>query len=333
MPSLHRSRPSALQKPTLSTALPTRRDVEQAAERLQPWVRQTPLVHSRHRRAWLKLENLQITGAFKVRGALNALLLQRERGDERPVMAASAGNHGAGIAWAAQQLGLRATVVVPHTAPESKIKRIESVGARVIFQGERFDESLLWAQHEARRRGARFVHAFDDPEIIAGQGTLALELLKIQPERVLIPIGGGGLAAGITLALQGRGVQCIGVQVEGLDAMSLALGPRPCRIEPKYSLADGLRVGEPGRMTRVLCKAHLDGLVTVTEDQVRRSMVSLATREGLTVEGAAAVSVAALDQVPRGRNIAIVSGGNVDAVTFRKLMRRHHQEGLFDQEN
>lgn len=295
-------------------------DVRRAAMRIAEHLTETPTQFSRRWGAWLKLENLQETGAYKVRGALNALTAQLERGDHRPLIAASAGNHGAGVAWAAARVGLRATLVVPEDAPRCKIDRITSYGATVIEHGEHFEESLQWAMHLAEETGSRLLHAFDDPDIIAGQGTVALELLRINPEVVVVPIGGGGLASGVITALRGQKTKVIGVQVEGVDAMRQVVQEGIPRIEPARTLADGLRVREAGRLTREICRRGLSDFVTVTEAEVRRTMRELVRHEGLRVEGAGAVAVAGLRYVQSRRAVAIISGGNADPVIFDRLL-------------
>ena len=292
------------------------REVEEAARRLAAFLQPTPVVRSLTEDAWLKLENLQKTGAYKVRGALNALLLQRERGDSRPIVAASAGNHGAGVAWAAQLLGMQATIVVPKRAPQAKVRRIQQYGAEVQYVGEDFDQSLNWAQRLASSEGARFLHAFDDPDIIAGQGTTALELLELKPDVVLIPIGGGGLASGCSIPLQDAGVRVVGVQIEGVDALASFLRGGPSRILPRETIADGLRVREAGVLTRELCRHGLSDIVLVTEEQVKRSQAKLATFDRIAAEGAGAVAFAALPQVEGETRVAIVSGGNSDDLSL-----------------
>jgi len=286
-------------------------DVLEAAARLRSVLPRTPLVYSPARSVWLKLESLQVTGAYKVRGALNAVLAGGERGDQRSVVAASAGNHGAGVAWAARYVGVQAVVAVPVDAPQVKVDRIEALGARVHRVGDSFEASLRWARSHARQTDARLIHAFDDPDVIAGQGTIALELLHLCPDVVMVPIGGGGLAAGISLVLRGEGIRLVGVQVKGVDAMASVFRGGPRQISPAVTVADGVRVRSPGRLTQALCRIGLDDILLVTERQVCEAMVSLREREGLLVEGAGAVASAAIPQVVGDRVIALVTGSNV----------------------
>jgi threonine dehydratase len=288
------------------------RDVEDARRRLGSVLPRTPAYQATDRRALLKLENLQVTGAYKVRGAFNAVAAQLERGDLRPVIAASAGNHGKGVAWAARYFGLAAVVVVPVGAPAAKVEGARALGAEVIERGASFDECFVIASELAGDRGYRLIHAFDDPEVVAGQGTIGLELLPLDPDVVVVPIGGGGLAAGVGLVLAPRGIRVVGAQVEGVDAMKRALQGRHEDRPLPPTMADGLVVREPGKLTRSICARVLDDIVTVSEDEVRRTVVELASRDKLIVEGAGAVAVAALTKVEGKRRVAVVSGGNID---------------------
>ena len=289
-------------------------DVHAAAGRVGGVLRRTPLVYHGRYRSWFKLEQHQETGAYKVRGALNAILCQLERGDERPVVAASAGNHGAGVAWAARHVGLKAVIVVPVGAPRVKIETIRSLGAQVVSHGDTFEQSLMWAQACASSRGWRFLHAFDDPDVIAGQGTIALELLDLRPDVVAVPIGGGGLAAGMSIVLREAGVRLVGVQVAGVDAMASHLRGGPDRIHPPQTVADGLRVRESGKLTREICRQNLSGIELVQEQQVIETVQSVEELHGWTIEGAAAVTLAALPQIYGERRVALITGGNRDAL-------------------
>jgi threonine dehydratase len=297
---------------------PSRASIEAAWRRLQPILAPTPLWSSAPRRAMLKLENLQVTGSYKVRGALNAIAAAYERGDHRAVVAASAGNHGKGVAWAARQFGLSACIVVPRSAPRAKVRGARDLGAHVIEHDGPFDDCSVVARDLAARHGWRLVHPFDDPDVIAGQGTLAVELEAAGADVVVVPIGGGGLAAGVSLWLAPLGVRVVGVQVQGVDAMRRRLRGE-CAREPAPTLADGLAVRSPGELTTALCRRWLDDVVLVTEDEVRRAIVDLASRDKLVVEGAGAVAVAALSRIEGERRIAIVSGGNVDLGALSRL--------------
>jgi len=296
----------------MTARLPDFADVAAAASRLRPLLAPTPLVRSERFDGWLKLEALQVTGSYKVRGASNAMLVALASGDRRPVIAASAGNHARGVAWAANRLGIEAHTVVPVTAPLTKIRGTEALGADVIRSGRSYEEAQDHAQSLARRNGWRFLPAFDDPDVVAGQGTVGWELLDTQADAVIVPLGGGGLAAGVGLALKARGVRIVGVHVEGLDAMARALEGRPGLDAPRATIADGVRVRAAGELTRRICADVLDEIVVVTEAKVRRAVVELAAFDRIVAEGAGALACAALEQVAGARKIAVVSGGNID---------------------
>ncbi|MCD9032280.1 threonine dehydratase, partial [Luteimonas sp. Y-2-2-4F] len=304
-------------------------EVFAAQARLRPYLAATPLHHAERFGCWLKLENLQRTGSYKVRGALNALLAARERGDERPVIAASAGNHAQGLAWAAWRLGVPVITVMPTDAPQTKVAGVAHWGATVRLHGESYDAAKAFAAALAEHNGYRLLSAFDDPDVIAGQGTVGLEIAAaLEPDVVLVPIGGGGLAAGVALALRaaclpaargGRRVRVIGAQVEGVDAMARALRGEPA-TPPRPTLADGVRVADPGRLTRRLLAELLDDIVIVREAELRETLVRLALEEHVIAEGAGALALAAGKRVAARRKCAVVSGGNLDAGVLARLL-------------
>ena len=321
-------------------------DVLVAQARLRAHLAPTPLHHAERFGCWLKLENLQRTGSYKVRGALNALLAARERGDRRAVVAASAGNHAQGLAWAAHRLGVQAITVMPKCAPATKIAGVAHWGATVRLHGDSYDETKAFATELAAQNGWRLLPAFDDADVIAGQGTVGLELAQFAPDVVLVPIGGGGLAAGVALALKSmrggmpstRRVRVVGAQVEGVDAMARVLRGDTTLREPAITLADGVRVKEPGLITRRVLADLLDDLVIVREAELRETLVRLALEEHVIAEGAGALALAAGRRVAGRRKCAIVSGGNLDAGVLAALLadvrprpprrpRRRHREG------
>lgn len=295
-------------------------DVLAAQARLRRYLPPTPLHHAERFGCWLKLENLQRTGSYKVRGALNALLAARERGDDRPVIAASAGNHAQGLAWAAYRLNVPAIAVMPHGAPQTKIAGVAHWGATVRLHGDTFDEARAFALQLAERNGYRFLSAFDDPDVIAGQGTVGLEIASLAPDVVLVPIGGGGLAAGVALALKAQGVRIVGAQVEHVDAMARALRNEAPGAPPVATLADGVRVKEPGLLTRRILSELIDDIVIVREAELRETLVRLALEEHLIAEGAGALALAAGRRVAGKRKCAVVSGGNIDAMVLAGLL-------------
>ncbi|WP_437605579.1 pyridoxal-phosphate dependent enzyme [Sorangium sp. So ce834] len=302
----------------MTPRMPCITDVAAAAARLRPLLAPTPLVRSERFDGWLKLEALQVTGSYKVRGALNAMLVALAGGDRRPVVAASAGNHARGMAWAARRLGLEAHAVVPVTAPRTKVLGAEMLGASVIRSGDSYEDALEHARALAARHDWRFLPAFDDPDVIAGQGTVGWEL-EASPDVVLVPIGGGGLASGVGLAMRERGVRVVGVQVEGVDAMARALDGRPELANVPATIADGVRVRAAGELTRRICAEVLDDVVTVPESELRDVVVELAAFDRVVAEGAGALACAALGRVKGRRKIAVVSGGNIDLATLAVL--------------
>ncbi|MES1248624.1 MAG: pyridoxal-phosphate dependent enzyme, partial [Actinomycetota bacterium] len=279
-----------------------RSDVLAAAERIRPHLEPTPLV------AGLKLETLNPTGSFKVRGALNALL----QADE-PVVTASAGNFGLGVAWAAQRLGREATVVVAETASPRKIEALRTFDVRLVVHGADYDQ----AEAHALSLPGRYVSPYNDTEVIAGAGTIALEL-PADTETVVVPVGGGGLAAGIRLATEAR---VVGVVPERFPAMPAALAAgRVVEIEGDRTIADALHGNiEPGSVTVDLL-AGVD-VVEVTEDELAEAMRFLAFEHGIVTEGAGAAATAAIRSGKAPAGVAIVSGRNVAAATFAAVVR------------
>ena len=284
----------------------------------------------------LKAESLQRTGSFKLRGALNKLAALGE-GCADGVVCASAGNHAQAVAAAARARGVPCEVVMPVGAPVTKVENTEALGAHVILEGSGVDECVLIARERAARRGEAFVHPFEDPDVIAGQGTLGLELLEDVPDlaRVVVPVGGGGLAAGVGVAIKAARpeVEIIGVQVATYPAAreSLAAG-HPVELQPPdVTIADGIAVKRPGELTLSLMRDVLDAIELVEEDDVAEAMVLLMEKAKLVVEGAGAVGVAALldgrvAPAANGSTVVVLSGGNVDAGLLATVARRHETE-------
>ena len=284
----------------------------------------------------LKAENLQRTGSFKVRGASAKLAALGEDGCARGVVAASAGNHAQSLAAAARARGVACEVFVPEDAPMAKVEAARGQGATVNIGGGSVDECLAMALERSRDGGLAFVHPFDDPDIVAGQGSLGLELLEEVPDlaRVVVPVGGGGLCAGIAIAVKAARpeVEVIGVQVAACAPYpeSLERG-RPVPATSVLTIADGIAVKRPGDLTLELLGRHGDGIVVVDEDEVAEAMVVLMERCKLVVEGAGAVGVAALlggqlRAAQEGTTVAVLSGGNVDPGLLAAVARRHETE-------
>jgi threonine dehydratase len=290
----------------------------------------------------LKAECLQGTGAFKLRGALHKVAALGPRADAG-LVTASAGNHGRAVAQAAAVRSIGCEVFMPSDAPVSKVAAVERLGARVRLQGDSVEEALELAAACGERTGAAFVHPFDDLDVIAGQGTLALELLEDVPDlaRVVVPVGGGGLASGVGIALRQSGVpvELVGVQARNCAPYLRSLQKHGAAVTEAAgggeaaagaTIADGIAIKRPGKLTLPLLKELLDGLETVSEDEIADAMVFLAERAKLVAEGAGAVAVAALLsgrlRPVEGISVAIVSGGNVDSGLLAGLLLRHETE-------
>jgi threonine dehydratase len=302
-------------------------DIEEAARRLEGIVRTTPIYGSETfsrlagREVCLKAENLQRTGSFKIRGAAHKISLLSEEERSAGVVAASAGNHGQAVAWAAREAGISATVFMPEESPMAKVEATVNYGANVELVGEGFDEALAAAVNLTTETGATFVHAFDDPQVIAGQGTIGLELAEQLGETdvMVIPIGGGGLASGIALALRERrpGVRLVGVQAENCAPFA---GSR----EHGFTIAEGILVKRPGELTSAILGDLLDSVVTVSDEQISHAIVLCLERTKLVVEGAGAAGLAALlagKVEGTGPAATILSGGNIDPTLLISVMR------------
>ena len=269
----------------------------------------------------LKAENLQRTGAFKIRGAINKIEGLGDEARKAGVVTASAGNHGQAVAWAAREEGIEATVYMPAETPMAKVEATRNYGARVELTGHAFEDAVRTALEQADSMGATFIHAFEDPLVIAGQGTIGLELAEQLPEleTVVVPVGGGGLSSGIALALRGvrPGLRIVGVQ-------AAACAPLAGEAPAGYTIAEGIAVKHPGALTSALVADLLDDVVTVTDEQISEAIVLLLERVKLVVEGAGAAAVAALlaGQVGgTGPAVAILSGGNIDPTLLIQVMR------------
>jgi threonine dehydratase len=284
----------------------------------------------------LKAENLQRTGSFKIRGVSAKLAALGEDGCRQGVVAASAGNHAQALAAAARARGVPCEVFVPSDAPLAKVEAARGQGATVHVGGSSVDECLALANERARDGGLAFVHPFDDPDIVAGQGSLGLELLEDVPDlaKVVVPVGGGGLCAGVAIAVKEarREVEVVGVQVAACSPYpeSLKRG-EPVPATSALTIADGIAVKRPGDLTLALLSQYADDVVVVDEDATAEAMVVLMERCKLVVEGAGAVGVAALlgGQVTaagRGTTVAVLSGGNVDPGLLAAVARRHESE-------
>ncbi|MCL1989893.1 MAG: threonine ammonia-lyase [Defluviitaleaceae bacterium] len=269
----------------------------------------------------LKLENLQKAGSFKIRGAYNKMLHLSEAEKAAGVVASSAGNHAQGVAISATKLGIKSTIVMPKNAPFAKISATKNNGAHVVLEGYGYDEAYEKAKIIQKETGATFVHPFNDPYVIAGQGTIAFEMLEAQPDLdvIIVPIGGGGLAAGVALAAKQikPSIRIIGVQSENAPAMYEALQSDKLEHVPvTRTIADGIAIAHPGELTFPLIQTYVDDIMTVSETQLSEAFLFLLESCNLVCEGAGTVSVAALiNNVERfkGQQVgAVLSGGNID---------------------
>jgi threonine dehydratase len=317
-------------------------DIRRAARAGAGVVRETPVLSFRTLgersggEIVLKAENLQRTGSFKLRGAL-AKIAALGPACRDGVVTGSAGNHGQALAYAARERGVRCEVFMPEIASLAKAEAAAALGAEVRLVGATVVESLVAARERSERGGLTFVHPFDDPDVIAGQGSLGLELCAQVPDglaRVIVPIGGGGLASGVAIALKSQRpeIEVIGVQVEACAPFqaSIAAGG-PVEVDPALTIADGIAVKRPGELTLPLVRRWVDELVAVSEDDVAEAMIFLLERAKLVVEGAGAVGVAALlggavRGTEAGVTAVVLSGGNVDAGLLAQLARHHESE-------
>jgi len=312
--------------------------VAAAAAAIAGRVDRTPLVASPELSALagceihLKLENLQRTGAFKLRGALNRLLQLDAADRSKGVVTASAGNHGQGVAVAAAALGIPACVVLPRGVPLAKLTAIQRAGAEVVMAGSGYDEAFAAARDLAAKRGAVYIHAFDDPAVIAGQGTVAREMLEDRPDldAIVVPVGGGGLISGSALAIDeaNANVRLVGVQSAGASAFADALTSGSLAAGGASTIADGIAVRLPAARTVAIARAHGVPMRIVTDEAIARAMVLLLERHKLLAEAAGAVGVAALLERPgdlAGKRVGIIiSGGNIDPNLLGKVL----QQGL-----
>jgi threonine dehydratase len=312
-------------------------DIEAARARIRGGIRATPaafseaLTREADNELYLKFENLHMTGSFKERGALNRILTMTAEERARGVIAASAGNHAQAVAYHAGRLGVRAQICMPVFTPLTKVAATREWGADVILCGDNFDEANEEAHKRCRAGGPVFLHPFDDPDVIAGQGTIGLELLEQVPdlEAVVIPVGGGGLIAGVACAIKETRpeVRVIGVQTLALPSMEAALLQyKPVRLPPAPTIADGIAVRQVGELTLEMASRYVDELVTADDEEIARAILHLLEKQKTLAEGAGAVGIAALlhhKTTLRGKKVAvIVSGGNIDVTLLAHIIER-----------
>lgn len=312
-------------------------DVVKIKERISKYIHETPIDFSSTfskivgANIYLKMENLQKTGSFKVRGALSKLLNLTDEEKRRGVIAVSAGNHAQGVAYAAKILGISATIVMPETAPVSKYLATKGYGAEVILYGSYLHESMKKAEELIREKNLVLVHPYDDINVILGQGTIGLELLSLSPDYVVVPVGGGGLISGISIAMKAKNknVKIIGVQSSASPSLKISkdLG-RLVEIEPSYSIADGILVKSPSKLTFDIINNLVNDIVLVDDDEIAEAIALLLERNKTVVEGAGAASLAAIlsGKIKIKENskvVCVLSGGNIDVSLLARIAEKY----------
>lgn len=310
-------------------------DIHKAAFNLKPVARHTDLIRAPRlfpdAEVHLKTENLQLTGSFKLRGAYNKIAMLGEEERRRGVVACSAGNHSQGVALAAQRAGIDALICIPEGAPISKVEATRSYGATVELVPGVYDDAYERALQIARETGRTMIHPFDDEAVMAGQGTIALEILNDLPDvdTVVVPVGGGGLISGIAFAIKGLKPSCrvIGVQADGAASMVEAMRTHQRKaLERVSTIADGIAVKMPGELTFEYCSRYVDDFVSVSDDETASAILALMERQKLVAEGAGAVAVAAAMSgkidLAGHKTVLLVSGGNIDVTILSRVISR-----------
>lgn len=305
---------------------------------LKDAIRQTDVIYSPTLsntsgcKLYLKCENLQITGSFKVRGAYYKIAQLSDDEKARGVIACSAGNHAQGVALASKKFGIKSIICMPDGAPISKVEATRSYGSEVVLVPGVYDDAHNRAEELHEKNGYTFIHPFDDEDVIAGQGTIGLEIMEQVKDAdiVVVPVGGGGLVSGVAFAIKSLNprVRVYGVQSTGAPSMANSLEHHKIETLPSVStVADGIAVKEPGRMTFDICSKYVDGVVTVTDDQVSAAILSLIEKQKMIAEGAGAVALAAVlfNKIPnsKGKNVVcLISGGNIDVTILSRVISR-----------
>jgi threonine dehydratase len=324
---------------TVNVPVPSLADFIAAEANVRQVAHLTPLLHSNFvsvatgTEVWLKAENLQRTGAYKVRGAFNRMSKLSKDERKRGVVAASAGNHAQGVALAAGYLGIKATIFMPIGASLPKVQATKGYGAEVVLTGATFAEALKASQEYAAKKGAVFIPPFDHIDVVIGQGTVGLEVIEQMPDvdNIIVAIGGGGLAAGVAVAAKlkaaanGRKVKVYGVQAEHAAAYPSSIkAGKPLEVHTTPTIADGIAVAKPGKIPFELIKTHIDKVVTVSENEIAKAILVLIERAKQIVEPAGAVGVAALlagKLKLKGKTVVILSGGNMDPLLLQRVVK------------
>ena len=309
-------------------------EIQKAADRLKGVAAETPLMYSTYfskesgNQIWIKPENLQNTGSFKLRGAYNRISQLTEEERSHGIVTASAGNHAQGIAYAAQHYGCPCTIVMPEVTPLIKIKSAQEKGANVVIHGENYDQAYRKALEVAVETGGLFIHAYDDYGVLCGQGTIALEILKENPDldEILVPVGGGGLISVVALAAKAMkpDIRITGVEPEGAASMKFSLERGKVTPLPKVSTcAEGVAVGEVGETTFDIVQKYVDGIITVNETEIMEAVLLLLEKHKLVAEASGALPLAALRHLNScNKKVGcVISGGNIDMVTISSMIR------------
>lgn len=321
----------------VTAQFPQYKDIQSATKRIQGLVVQTPCVRSETisnkygTQIWLKFENLQFTASFKERGALNKLLCLTDMEKQAGVIAASAGNHAQGVAYHAQRLGIKATIVMPKTTPIVKIERVRDYGATVVLHGRDFAEAAAKMQQLSIDEHLTIIHPFDDAEVLAGQGSIAVEMLNSVPELdiLLVPIGGGGLISGMAIAAKAikPDIQVIGVQSAVYPNMAKLFYQQDYPTSMGSTVAEGIAVSQPGQLNRQIIMHAVDDIVVVHEDMIEEAIALLLNIEKTVCEGAGATGMAAVMAYPemfKDKKVGIVlTGGNIDTRVMISVLQRH----------
>ncbi|TCM67719.1 threonine dehydratase [Acinetobacter calcoaceticus] len=316
---------------------PELQDIQTAADRIKGMLVESPCVKSETiskklgGQIWLKFENLQFTASFKERGALNKLLCLTEQEKQAGVIAASAGNHAQGVAYHAQRNGIAATIVMPQSTPNIKVQRVREYGARVILHGQSYDQAAQKMFELSAEEGLSIIHPFDDRDVIAGQGTIAIEMLARVPDLdiLVVPIGGGGMISGMAIAAKAirPEIRVIGVQSAVYPNMAKLVFGDQSIASLGSTVAEGIAVADPGQLTRQIVAKYVDEIVVVNEDMIEESIALLLNVEKTVCEGAGAAGIAAIMSKPElflGHKVGVVlSGGNIDTRVMISVLQRH----------
>ncbi len=306
-----------------------------ARENLKPIIKQTNLIYSDYfsseygANIYIKPENLQKTGSFKLRGAFNKIASLSDEEKKRGIICSSAGNHAQGVALSAQEKGIHAVIVMPNVTPLIKVDATKEYGAEVILHGDVYDESYRYAMNLSEQKGYTFVHAFDDYDVICGQGTIGLEILEEleDVDEILVPIGGGGLISGIALAVKALkpSVKIIGVVPVGAMAMKISVEENQItRLASVKTSADGVAVKQPGELTFAIVKEYVDDIITVTEKDIMEAVLLIIEKHKLVSEISGAIPLAAIRKraKPDKNIVCLISGGNIDVVTMSSIINQ-----------